>query len=92
MNAFCVGCKKSSPMNNPTATTMKNGAAAMTGMCPNCGAKTFKITGGPGGGMAKAAAPAMPPVAMPSPGRVKLTNKPVWSPKYTPKATWPPAQ
>jgi len=45
MEAYCVKCKKKSEMKNPTEVTMKNGKKAMTGSCPVCGTKMFRIGG-----------------------------------------------
>ncbi|HZT44459.1 MAG TPA: DUF5679 domain-containing protein [Chthonomonadaceae bacterium] len=43
MEAYCVKCKSKKQMQNPTTTTMKNGKPAVTGTCPTCGTKMFKI-------------------------------------------------
>lgn len=43
--AYCVKCKTKREMQNPRAITMKNGRKAMTGICPVCGTKLFRIGG-----------------------------------------------
>ena len=40
---YCVKCRKKQEMQNAQAITMKNGKPAMTGTCPSCGTKMFKI-------------------------------------------------
>ncbi|MBV8301348.1 MAG: hypothetical protein JOY68_05455 [Candidatus Dormibacteraeota bacterium] len=39
----CLKCKQQREMQNPQAITMKNGKPAVTGTCPVCGTKMFKI-------------------------------------------------
>ncbi|HZO89245.1 MAG TPA: DUF5679 domain-containing protein [Chthonomonadaceae bacterium] len=36
-------CRSKKEMQNPTATTLKNGKPATTGTCPTCGTKMVKI-------------------------------------------------
>ncbi|MCL5430595.1 MAG: DUF5679 domain-containing protein [Candidatus Marsarchaeota archaeon] len=43
--AYCVKCKKKCEMKDPKEVTMKNGKKAVTGTCPACGTKMFKIGG-----------------------------------------------
>jgi len=53
--AYCVKCKAKRDMEDEKQITMKNGQGALSGTCPVCGTKMFKI----GGGRVKtAAAPA----------------------------------
>ncbi|MFQ5970004.1 MAG: DUF5679 domain-containing protein [Nitrososphaerales archaeon] len=41
--AYCVKCRKKVEMKNPKAVTLKNKRPAMSGVCPHCGTKVFKI-------------------------------------------------
>jgi len=43
VTAYCVKCKKSREMKNPKQVKMKNGRPAVTGTCPTCGTKMYKI-------------------------------------------------
>ena len=43
--AYCVKCKAKREIKNPQKITMKNGKLAMTGTCPVCGTKLFRIGG-----------------------------------------------
>lgn len=43
--AYCVKCKASREVKNPSKITMKNGKPATTGTCPVCGTKLFRIGG-----------------------------------------------
>jgi hypothetical protein len=43
--AYCVKCKAQREVKNPQNTTMKNGKKAVTGSCPVCGTKLFRIGG-----------------------------------------------
>ncbi len=43
VQAYCVKCKKKQTMKEPEQITMKNGRPAVTGTCPVCGTKMFKI-------------------------------------------------
>lgn len=43
MEAYCVKCKAKKEMNGPEEIKMKNGRPAVTGTCPDCGTKMFKI-------------------------------------------------
>ncbi len=81
INAYCIGCKQSMPMTNPTATTLSNGTPAMTGTCPTCSTKMYKITGGPSkvpGGPLPVAGKTLPGVT-PTPYRGAA-----WPPKSAP--------
>tara|TARA_Y100000780_G_scaffold231808_1_gene259028 strand:- start:4 stop:147 length:144 start_codon:yes stop_codon:yes gene_type:complete len=41
--AYCVKCRKKVEMKNPKEVTLKNGRPAMSGICPECGTKVFRI-------------------------------------------------
>jgi len=41
----CMKCKQNRHMKNEQTVTMKNGMAALSGVCEHCGTKMFKITG-----------------------------------------------
>lgn len=41
--AYCVKCKMNVEIKNPTPVTLKNGKPAISGVCPNCGTKVFRI-------------------------------------------------
>lgn len=41
--AYCVKCKAKREMKDAKEIKMKNGRPAMTGVCPVCGTKMFKI-------------------------------------------------
>ena len=43
--AYCVKCKAKRKMKNAQSITMKNGKPAVSGTCPVCGTKMFKISG-----------------------------------------------
>ncbi|MBI3750090.1 MAG: hypothetical protein HY263_00265 [Chloroflexi bacterium] len=43
--AYCVKDKMKVEVQNPKQITMKNGKAALSGTCPKCGTKVFKIGG-----------------------------------------------
>lgn len=43
--AYCVKDKMKVEVQNPVQITMKNGKPALSGTCPNCGTKVFKIGG-----------------------------------------------
>jgi DNA polymerase II large subunit len=43
--AYCVKDKMKVEVVNPTKITMKNGKPALSGTCPKCGGKVFKIGG-----------------------------------------------
>jgi hypothetical protein len=49
VQAYCVKCRKKSPMKDAKEVVLKNGRAAMKGKCPKCGTGMFRI-----GGMAPA--------------------------------------
>jgi len=41
--AYCVKCRAKKVMQNPKQITMKNGKPAVSGECPDCGTKMFRI-------------------------------------------------
>ncbi len=41
--AYCVKCKAKTEVKNPNDVTLKNGKPALSGECPTCGTKVFKI-------------------------------------------------
>ena len=43
--AYCVKCKAKREMKDPKNVTMKNGKKAVSGTCPVCGTKMFRIGG-----------------------------------------------
>ena len=43
--AYCVKDKMKVEVMNPTTITMKNGKKALSGTCPKCVTKVFKIGG-----------------------------------------------
>jgi hypothetical protein len=43
--AYCVKCKKQREVKGPSNVTMKNGKKAVTGTCPVCNTKLFRIGG-----------------------------------------------
>jgi hypothetical protein len=43
--AYCVKDKMKVEVQNPQQITMKNGKPALSGICPDCGTKMFKIGG-----------------------------------------------
>ena len=43
--AYCVKCKAKREVKNPQNIIMKNGKPALSGLCPVCGTKVFKIGG-----------------------------------------------
>ena len=49
VTAYCVKCKVKREMDNPKEITMKGKGGvkrrAMTGICPKCGTKMFRIMG-----------------------------------------------
>lgn len=45
VEAYCFKCKKKQMMKSATVITMKNGKAAVQGVCPKCGTKMFKLGG-----------------------------------------------
>lgn len=42
--AFCVKCKTKHIMENPEKIILKNGKAALKGICQNCKKTTYKLT------------------------------------------------
>ena len=45
MEGFCVKCKHVHPIERAERVQLKNGRAAVRGVCPHCGAKMFKFVG-----------------------------------------------
>jgi DNA-directed RNA polymerase subunit RPC12/RpoP len=45
VEAYCMKCKGKVEMKDAKKITMKNGKPAMSGVCPKCGTKVFKIGG-----------------------------------------------
>ena len=43
--AYCVKCKSKVSIKDPRSIVMKNGRNAISGICPSCGTKVFRITG-----------------------------------------------
>jgi DNA-directed RNA polymerase subunit RPC12/RpoP len=43
--ARCMKCKKQVTIKDEENVTMKNGLAAVKGVCPTCGTKVFRILG-----------------------------------------------
>ena len=43
MEAFCMKCKGKVVIKYPKAVTLKNNKPAMTGVCPVCGTKVFRL-------------------------------------------------
>ncbi|HEY8741241.1 MAG TPA: DUF5679 domain-containing protein [Candidatus Dormibacteraeota bacterium] len=43
VTGYCLKDKKQVEISNPQEITMKNGKPAITGTCPECGTKIFKI-------------------------------------------------
>ena len=43
--ARCMKCKGPVEIKNPQDVVMKNGMAAVKGVCPKCGTKVFRIVG-----------------------------------------------
>jgi len=41
--AYCVKCKKKVEIRNPKQVTLKNKRPAVSGTCPSCGTKVFRI-------------------------------------------------
>lgn len=41
--AYCVKCRSKKTMKDETPVTLKNGKPAITGSCPDCATKMFKI-------------------------------------------------
>ena len=44
-DARCMKCKKQVEVKDPKDVVMKNGMKAISGVCPACGTKVFKIVG-----------------------------------------------
>ena len=45
VEAYCVKCKAKREMTDPKEVTMGKGRLAMSGTCPVCGTKMFRIMG-----------------------------------------------
>jgi len=45
MEARCMKEKKNVEIKDPKEVIMKNGMKAMSGVCPHCGTKVFRIVG-----------------------------------------------
>lgn len=45
VQAYCVKCKAKQEMKDAQQVTLKNGKKAVTGKCPKCGTKMFRIGG-----------------------------------------------
>jgi len=43
VQAYCVKCKAKKTMKDAKEIKMKNGRPAVTGVCPTCSTKMFKI-------------------------------------------------
>lgn len=43
MEAYCVKCKAKREIKDPVAGFNKRGAAVVTGTCPECGTKMYRI-------------------------------------------------
>ena len=43
VKGYCVKCKTKKEMKNPKQVTLKNKRPAVSGECPDCGTKMFKI-------------------------------------------------
>lgn len=43
--ARCMKCKKQVTVKDEKEVVMKNGMKAISGVCPECNTKVFKITG-----------------------------------------------
>ena len=43
MEAYCFKCRTKREINDPEATTLKNGRPATKGTCGLCGTKLFRI-------------------------------------------------
>jgi len=40
---YCVKCRTKREIKNPKSVTMKNGKPAISGTCPTCSTKMFRI-------------------------------------------------
>jgi RNase P subunit RPR2 len=45
VKGYCVKCKKKQTIEGPKEVTLKNKRKAVTGKCPKCGTKMFRIGG-----------------------------------------------
>jgi predicted nucleic acid-binding Zn-ribbon protein len=46
VNIYCLRCRKRQEVGRATVVTLKNGRAAYTSQCPECGCKLFKFSKG----------------------------------------------
>lgn len=44
LEAYCVKCKEKREIQSAENVTLKNGKPAVTGSCPICGTKVFRMT------------------------------------------------
>jgi len=40
---YCMKCREKREIKNPKKVMMKNGKGAISGICPKCGTKLFRI-------------------------------------------------
>lgn len=45
VKGYCVKCKKKQEIKGGKEVSMKGGRRAMTGKCPKCGTKMYRILG-----------------------------------------------
>lgn len=43
MQAYCLRCRTKREMRDARQVTLKNGRPAIQGVCPECGAKMYRI-------------------------------------------------
>lgn len=43
VQAYCVKCRAMREIKDPKVVTLKNGRKAVTGVCPVCGTKLYRI-------------------------------------------------
>ncbi|MEE2701074.1 MAG: DUF5679 domain-containing protein [Chloroflexota bacterium] len=43
MEAYCFKCRSKREVSNPQSVTLKNGRPAVSGSCPVCSTKVFRI-------------------------------------------------
>ncbi len=53
MEAYCFKCRGKREIEAPERVTLKNGNPAMTGRCPSCGTKVFRMVARGGSGPGK---------------------------------------
>ena len=49
LTAYCMKCRAKREISNPTAIQHPNGKDAVTGTCPTCGTKVFRMGKMPAG-------------------------------------------